>query len=484
MRPTVPTLSLVSLLVGFPWTAVQAQSLSPLELAEALESAFVEVAERVGPAVVTLDVAGSMNDPSGLSEFRTGGAASGFIVDAAGLVYTNSHVLEDASRIEVVMRDGRRFKADRVGVDPGSDIGVARILDPPADLPHVELGDSDSVKVGQYAIAIGSPFGLDYADTFTVGHVSGKGRNRLGRTLGGVVAPGFDRLVDQDFLQVDTLIKPGNSGGPLIDIRGRVIGVNTAIMGSGADAGARGIGFAVPINLAREVAAQLVASGRVVRGWLGVTTSTPDPHLLELMGPDVPGGAIVNEVESLGPAASAGVREGDIVVEFAGRSIRTREDFTSAEARAPVGEPVEVVVWREEGRKGASVRLALTPVEAPRTPEEPEDAANERPDRPRAGTTAYLTDRVGAVFAPGTPKTNRRLGRKTNSPGVHVEKVEPDSRASRAGLAVGDVVLKVDHRTVASPEDIADALRSAGRDFVPLLVERDGKTRGMSLEQP
>lgn len=484
MRPIVPALSLAALLVWAPWTPAQAQALTPLELAEALEAAFVEVAERVGPAVVTLDVAGSMSDPGGLSEFRVGGAASGFIVSADGLVFTNNHVLEDASRIEVVMRDGRRFKADKVGADPGSDIGVARILDPPDDLPYVELGDSDAVRVGQYAIAIGSPFGLDYADTFTVGHVSGKGRNRLGRTPSGMVAPGFDRLVDQDFLQVDTLIKPGNSGGPLIDIRGRVIGVNTAIMGSGADAGARGIGFAVPINLAREIADQLVASGRVVRGWLGVRASTPDPQLLEMLGSDVREGAIVNGLDEGGPAEAAGVKEGDIVIEMGGRAIRTREDFTSAEARSPVGKAVEIVVWREEGRSGTSVKLALTPVEAPSKRETPEPTASERRKRPRAGTTAYLTDRVGAHLAAVDAKTNRSLGRKGGASGVHVEHVESDSRASRAGLVVGDVILKVDHREVTSPSDIADALRSAGREFVPLLVERGGKTRGMSLEQP
>ncbi len=457
-----------------------AQDLDPLAIAEALERAFVDVATRVGPAVVTLDVAGAVSDPSGLTEMRTGGAGSGFIVSADGLVYTNSHVLEEASRIEIVMSDGRRFKADRVGADPLSDVGVARILDPPDDLPYVEFGDSDAVQVGQYALAIGSPFGLDYADTFTVGHVSAKGRNRLGRTPSGFVVPGFDRLVDQDFIQVDTLIKPGNSGGPLIDIRGRVIGINTAIMGTGSDAGTRGLAFAVPIDLAREIADQLVASGRVIRGYVGADTSTPDPQLLEMSGAPMSTGAWVKTLVAGSPAAEGGLEEGDLVVEIAGRPVRTHEDFRSAVVRAAVGEPLEIVVWRD-GRKPKEVRLTVVPTERPAEPKaEPRSGSR----RPKAGTTAYLTDRVGGDFESTDRATNRELGRRSTAGGVHVRRVEPESRASRAGLIAGDVILKVDHRDVGTPEDVADAIRTAGRDFVPLLVERAGKTRGMSIEQP
>ena len=473
MRPLPLILAL--LFVAAP--RAQAQEPDPLAIAEALEQAFIDVAQQAGPAVVTLDVAGAVSDPSGLSEMRTGGAASGFIVSADGLIYTNNHVLEDASRIEVVLQDGRRFKADRVGGDPLSDIGVARILDPPADLPFVELGDSDAVRVGQYAVAIGSPFGLDYADTFTVGHVSAKGRNRLGRTPGGLVLPGFDRLVDQDFIQVDTLIKPGNSGGPLLDIRGRVIGVNTAIMGTGADAGMRGLAFAVPINLAREIATQLVASGRVVRGWVGARTSTPDPQILELIGAPSSAGAYVQELVADGPAAKGGVEQGDLITEIGGRAVRTHEDFRSAVVRSAVGEPLEIVVWRD-GRKPANHRLTVVPAERPPAPK----AAT--PPRRRAGTTAYLTDRIGAELEVLDRSINRELGRRGNARGVHVRRVEPESRADRAGLEAGDVILKVDHREVGSPEEIADAVRSAGRELVPLLVERGGKTRGLALEQP
>jgi serine protease Do len=464
---------LVLLLAAAPATA---EDMDPLSIAEALEQAFVEVADRVGPAVVTLDVSGSVIGPEGMGELRTGGAGSGFIVSADGLIYTNNHVLEDASRIEVVMRDGRRFKADRVGADPLSDIGVARILDPPPDLPFVELGDSDAVRVGQYALAIGSPFGLDYADTFTVGHVSAKGRNRLGRE-NGLVAPGFGRLVDQDFIQVDTLIKPGNSGGPLLDIRGRVIGVNTAIVGSGADAGMRGLAFAVPINLAREVAIQLVASGRVVRGWVGARTSTPDPQILKMGDAPMSSGAHVKEVVPDSPAAAGGLEEGDIVTEIGGRNIRTREDFRSAVVRSVVGKPLEFVVWRD-GKKPKTLRLSVIPIERPPEPERTVQR------RPRAGTTAYLTDRIGAEFGPTDKATNRTLGRKPSAGGVHVRGVESNSIADRAGLLSGDVILKIDHRDVNTPEEVADAVRSAGREFVPLLVERKGKTKGLSIEQP
>jgi serine protease Do len=459
----------------------QAQALSPLEVAEALERAFVDVVERVGPAVVTLDVASSRSGPDGLSEYRVGGAASGFIVNAEGLIYTNHHVLENAARIEVVLSDGRRFKADAVGSDPGSDIGVARILDPPSDLPFVELGDSDEVRVGQYAIAIGSPFGLDYADTVTVGHVSGKGRNRLGRGSGGVVAPGFDRLVTQDFIQVDTLIKPGNSGGPLVDIRGRVIGINTAIMGGGGEATLHGLGFAIPINLVQEIAAQLVATGRVVRGWVGVRVSTPDAQFLEMLGSEVLEGAMIAAIEEGGPGDAAGLEEGDIIIGFGSRKIRTADDFTTAVARAAVGEPVDVVVWREKGRRASEVHIELIPIE---TPPKPKEERSAKPKKRSAGTTAYLVDRIGAEFESVDAARNRELGRKRNAGGVCVNKVSPDSRAARAGLIADDIVLKVDHRDVKSPLDIAEAMRSAGREFVPLLVERAGKTRGMSLEQP
>src|SRR5438876_1345055 len=294
-------------------------TIDPRALLHAMEEAFTTVADRVTPAVVNVSTVPRKQPaeeaPERFREFfgeefyerffrrrpreDTRASGSGVIVDAKGYVLTNNHVIENAQDITVRLSEGRKFTAKLVGRDPKTDLAVLKV-DAPALLPVAELGDSDQLRVGQWAIAIGNPFGLDR--TVTVGIVSATARNRVGVAT------------YENFIQTDASINPGNSGGPLLNLDGKVIGINTAIVASG-----QGIGFSIPINEAKAVMAQLIASGRVVRGWLGIAIQDVTDELAGTFG--VKEGVLVAEVMKGGPAEAAGVRQGDVIVDLNGAPI-------------------------------------------------------------------------------------------------------------------------------------------------------------------
>jgi serine protease Do len=314
---------------------------------------FAELAEQLSPAVVNIQTERATTPSSGSPEelfeeffgrkkprrerrFRPESTGSGFILSKDGYVATNHHVIEGADKIVAILADGRELAGVVVGADPKTDLALIKV-ETDEDLPVAPLGDSNRIRVGDWVMAIGNPFGLDHS--VTVGILSAKGRN--------INAGPYD-----DFLQTDASINPGNSGGPLIDIQGRVIGINTAINAAG-----QGIGFAIPINMAKDLLPQLRARGAVTRGWLGVQIQRVTPDLAETFGLEDPRGALVSQVFEGSPADEAKLKHGDVILEFDGKEIESYEDLPRQVAATPPGAEVTIVVSRDGKRKKLEATL-------------------------------------------------------------------------------------------------------------------------------
>jgi serine protease Do len=350
-----------------------------------------------------------------------------------GYILTNGHVVENAEKIEVRLRDGRRFPAEVKGIDTESDVAVLRV--DAKGLPVARLGDSGKVRVGQFAIAIGAPFELEYSVTF--GHVSAKGR----RVMADVV------MMDQDFLQTDASINPGNSGGPLVNIEGEVIGINTMIRGLNT-----GIGFAVPVNLAREVAEQLVETGRFTRAWLGVNIESLGDRP-EAAPADVPvkEGVLITRILRDGPTWGSELEAQDVVVAVDGETVRDVADLKHHVSRKKVGKPITLDVYRGDKR----LQLQVTPGALP------EDRLaslrpSARPAPPEPDTAEVLGVKVRELDAENAARVGLEKGE-----GVLITEVEEDSPASRRQIEPGDVITKVNRKPVRSPKEFAAAMRSA-----------------------
>jgi S1-C subfamily serine protease len=347
-----------------------------------LNNAFAKVFETVAPSVVIIEISkknevsensplddlffqgppdenNPRRNPSGLRPVQSEG--SGFVVRPDGYIFTNFHVVEGADKIEVKLRDGRNFPATVVGTDEKTDIAVIKI--DAKDLPIIQLGDSDAVRVGQFAFAIGAPFKLDY--TFTYGVVSGKGRSKLLQTGGYSIS---------DYLQTDASINPGNSGGPLCDIDGKVIGMNTLINGMN-----RGLGFAIPINMAKEIGAELVAGHKIVRPWLGIRIETvgDDPTIRDLFkGADK--GVVVRTIEADAPASKSDLRPFDVITHVDGTPVDSDSQLQHEILRKKIGQRLELTIWR----KGQTIKV---PIKTGELPNEITRASNEpvQPAQPR-----------------------------------------------------------------------------------------------------
>ncbi len=359
----------------------------------------------------------------GQRDFRQPSLGSGFLIDPQGHVVTNHHVIEDADRIRVKLGDNEEYDAVLVGRDPSTDLALLRIQGAKREFPAVRLGDSQQLKVGDWVVAIGSPFGLER--TVTAGIVSAKGR---------VIGSGpYD-----DFIQTDASINPGNSGGPLLNLKGEVVGINTAIV-----AGGQGIGFAIPINLAKGIIAQLKAGGEVTRGWLGVAIQDLTPEMAEYYGIAPGKGVFVSEVFPGDPADRAGIRPRDILVEVNGRKVETSRQLTSLVAEIPVGREVKVQVLREGKPLSLTVKVARRD----------EGRLAARAQEPPGGREETL----GIEVAELTPEAARRLPLR-EAAGVLVLQVKPGSRADRAGLRAGDVIQEINRRAVATVADFEQAI--------------------------
>jgi serine protease Do len=377
----------------------------------------------------------------GQREFKQHGLGSGVIVSADGYILTNNHVVGNAEEIHVTLQDKREFTAKVIGKDAKTDLGLIKI-DTKDALPVAPLGDSNSTDVGDWVIAIGNPFNVGM--TVTAGIVSAKGR-----ILGG----DYD-----DFIQTDASINPGNSGGPLINTRGEVIGINTAIYSrTGAN---NGIGFAIPIDMARNVMDQLKAHGRVIRGWLGVEIQEVTPDLAQSFGLPKPEGALVASADKDGPAGKAGIERGDIVLSFNGHPIDDEHELPALVAQTPINKavPVEVV------RNGKHMTLDVTVGER----KEPQ-VASAKSEEPGGNWGMQVGD-----ITPELAQEFHLEGTK----GVVIQKVAPDSPSAEAGLQPGDVVLEVNHDKVAAVSDFVAKAKEAqsNKKSALLLVQRGGAT--------
>src|SRR5271168_1156469 len=377
----------------------------------------------------------------GQREYKQHGLGSGVIVSADGYILTNNHVVGNAEEIHVTLQDKREFTAKVIGKDAKTDLGLIKI-DAKEPLPVAPLGDSNTADVGDWVIAIGNPFNVGM--TVTAGIVSAKGR-----ILGG----DYD-----DFIQTDASINPGNSGGPLINTRGEVIGINTAIYSrTGAN---NGIGFAIPIDMARNVMDQLKAHGRVIRGWLGVEIQEVTPDLAQSFGLPKPEGALVASADKDGPAGKGGIERGDIVLSFNGHPVDDEHELPALVAQTPIntGVPVEVV------RNGKHMTLEVTIGER----KEPE-VASAKAEEPGGNWGMQVGD-----ITPDIAQQFHLEGAK----GVVIQKVAPDSPSADAGLQAGDVIMEINHEKVAAVSDFVARAKEAQANKKPALlrVQRGGAT--------
>jgi serine protease Do len=436
---------------------------------------FTDVAKTVTPAVVniTTSVAEKVSDsgqsrdrmeeffgapwgPFGPrrfgppSEHRGGGQGSGVIVTPDGYVLTNNHVIDGARTVTVTLPDKREFKGRLVGADPKTDIAVIKIDG--TNLPAIPWGDSSKLQVGEYVLAVGNPFGLN--STVTLGIVSALGRGRMGITQ------------YEDFIQTDAAINPGNSGGALVNTRGELIGINTAIFSQSG--GYQGVGFAVPTSMSKPIYESLVKTGKVVRGYLGVGIQDLTPDLAKSFGLSENKGAVVTEVKEDGPADHSGIKQGDVITMYQGAPIEDSIALQRAVTRTPVGDKAAVTVIRDGRKKDLAVAVG----EMPETTQVAK-AQTEGMDHPLAGLAVQDLDR----------NTAQELGLKAKLQGVVVMSVEPDSAAERAGLMPGDIIREINKQPVKSTKDynrVASEL--AKSDQVLLLINRRGASLYLSAK--
>jgi serine protease Do len=423
-----------------------------------VSGSFAQVVEAVAPAVVNINTfvtrGGGPRTP--VEEFfgeeffrRFFGDApereqpqqrslgSGVIVDVSGIALTNAHVVERASDIEVVTSDGKKYRAKVVGTDRRTDLAVLR-LQGGGPFRAAALGDSDRLRVGDWVLAIGSPFGLQ--KTVTAGIISAKGRS-IGQ------GP-FD-----DFLQTDAAINPGNSGGPLVNMSGEVVGINSAILSR--TGGNVGIGFSIPVNMAKRIYTELAAKGKVTRGWLGVSIQPLTPELAKSFGLKEPNGVLISDVMQQSPAAAAGIASGDVIIEFDRKKVDSPQELQKVVAATTPGRAVPLKVWRDKGEKTLEIKIGETPDETVAL-------------KPTNKGKSVL----GLDVRPITPELARQLNLRTPE-GVIVFSVDEDSAASEAGLQRGDVIREVNRQKVRSVPDFEKATQDVkDGDRVTVLLQR------------
>lgn len=460
LRCVLTAVAAVSITSSSVLASVQATQ-EDYSVAESLQRVFETVAEKVKPAVVNISTVSEVkiNHPPIPHEFRDffhqfgfpfpqipdrfqmRALGSGFIVkEEKGWAYilTNNHVVAQAKVIKVKLSDGSVYRAKIVGRDPKTDVALIKIKVGNRKVPTVKLGDSDNIKVGEFVIAVGNPYGLNW--TVTHGIVSAKGRHGLG--LNPI----------EDFIQTDAAINPGNSGGPLCDIHGRVIGINTAIVRN-----AQGLGFAVPINIAKKVMNDLLKYGKVIRGWLGVYIEDVSPDLAKKFG--VNHGVLVTKVMPGSPAEKGGLKSGDIIVEFNGEPVKDVTDLQLKVINTPPGEKVKITLIRDGKRKVLTVKIGQMP----------------------GGTSVASVDlmsKFGFSVQKLTPELRKKLGVPSwIKYGLLVTSVKPGSPADDAGLSEGDIIVEAGitprtMKSVKSVDDLIKVLEQAGDSGVLLKVIR------------
>ncbi|UCD82898.1 MAG: DegQ family serine endoprotease [Desulfobacterales bacterium] len=369
-------------------------------------------------------------------EFKQPAQGSGFIIEKSGLIVTNNHVVSGADKITVILKDETKYDAKVIGLDPVTDIALIKV-EPKKDLPVVSMGSSDDLKVGEWVVAIGAPFGLEY--TVTAGIVSAKGR---------VIGSGpYD-----DFIQTDASINPGNSGGPLINMQGEVVGINTMII-----AGGQGIGFAIPVDQAKGIIAQLETNGEVTRGWLGVTIQDLNEDLADYYGLKGKSGAMVADVVPGDPADKAGIKPKDIITEVNGKVVTSSRDLTKLAANLQVGETASVTILRDGKPQTLDVKIGKRPLTIA--------AASQNYGEEKKGEYGFQVTDL-------TPEVARQFN-VDGTAGVIVVGVAPDSKADAAGIKKGDIIVEVNRVSVESVKDFKSLLdQHKNSDGINLLVKR------------
>jgi serine protease Do len=417
---------------------------------------FARVAEAIKPAVININTVSRGSGFPGRTPFeeyfgeeffkRFFGDAperipqrslgSGVIVDPTGIALTNAHVVDKATDIEVVTLDGSKHKAKILGLDKKTDLAVLKLDDGKGRFAFARMGDSDRMQVGDWVIAVGSPFGLQ--STVTAGIISAKARQ--------IGAGPFD-----DFLQTDAAINPGNSGGPLVNMQGEVIGINTAIVAHGS-----GIGFAIPSNMARKIYTELQTKGRVTRGWLGVSIQPLTAELAKSFGVKDTKGILISEVIPDSPAAKSGLKPGDILTEFEGKKVEAPADLQRAVGLSQPGQTARVKVWREQAEKTVELKVG--------------EAPDEREAQPRGGGSR--SGMLGLDVEPVTPAIAAQLNLRSTE-GVIVRRVEDGGSAAEAGIQRGDVIREVNRQRVRSQADYERLTKDAKEgDRITMLLQR------------
>ncbi len=460
---------------GVPSSPATAQT-QGLENLRETGQAFRSVAKKVSPAVVYISVEKEVSGSGGpeVSPFgpfgedffrrffgepprqqqprqapkkrRSSGQGSGFVISPDGYILTNNHVVADADTVKVQMENGQEYTAKIIGTDPPSDLAVIKIEQ--TDLPFLKLGDSENLEVGDWVLAVGNPFGLSH--TLTAGIVSAKGRSGIG-------------LNDyENFIQTDAAINPGNSGGPLVNLNGEVVGINTAIFSRSG--GYMGIGFAIPVNMAKLIKNQLIEDGRVTRGRLGVYIQDINKDLAESFNLDSTKGILVSQVVDDSPAEDAGLKQGDIILELNGEEVRKVTEFRNRIALTVPGTKVTLTIQRDGDTKTIKVEIGKMDTDEQGRPME-------------SGSLPKL----GLSLQELTPELAEELGYE-NEQGVLVSDVEAGSNADDAGIKRGDLIVEVNRKSVSSPEQFKEVIKESGSKHLLLLVRNGDSARYLTLK--
>jgi len=387
------------------------------------------------------------NGGAGMEQHALG---SGFIIDPAGYIVTNNHVVDGAHEVSITLTDGNKYKARVVGRDAKTDLALLKI-DAGHTLPYVAFGDSDNEHEGDWVIAVGNPYGLN--GTVTAGIISAHGRN-------------INEGPYDDFLQIDAPINPGNSGGPLFNTSGQVVGIDTAIYSPSG--GSVGIGFAIPSNVAKDIVAQLREHGKVSRGWLGVQMQPLTPALAKAVGLPNDHGVVVDSVVDDSPASRANLQQGDVITAYDGKPITSARDLAMAVADTPSGKSASLTIWRNEHSRSVTVTIGA-----------------EQKSRVAMNDSASGEKPVGMSLEPLTSDMRDQLNLKPTTQGVVVGQVTEGSRADDSGIQAGDVIERVGGTPVSTPAQVADAIHAAEKqkkDALPLLVMRNGVTSYLGLQ--
>ena len=434
---------------------------------------FAEIAENANPAVVTILTENTVdmsrfqrgapqedlfryffNQPR-QREFRSTALGSGVIIDSKkGYVITNNHVVDDVDEINIRLMDNREFEAEIIGRDPKSDLAVLKIE--PDNLVQIRFGDSDELRVGELVIAVGSPFSANLSHTVTAGIVSAKGRGNI-----------IQGDMYEDFIQTDAAINPGNSGGALLNSSGSLIGINTAIYTNSFDSSNKGVGFAIPSNMVKQVMDDLVAYGKVVRSWIGVQIQALDESKAKALGLDSRNGALVADVVGDGPADKAGIETGDVIVEFNSQKVKTVDNLRNKVSASKPNKSYELILIRDGKKKTMRVKLEEMPSDEVLISSNIEESSNE----------------IGIKVSSISRSLRNQYNLNAKDEGVVVVSVDENSPSDVAGIQPGDIITRVGTKKCTNPEQFQRLLNDTKkRNMVMLHLKRDGAARYLTLE--